>query len=124
MDNNQFNPMPGAGNSGNKKLFELIGLISSALGCLLVFVFSIVTCSRGFEASIKSDDFKMSKWVIGVIIAAVVAGVGAVFTILSKEKGSKLSKIAIISLILAAAAIIYAIIPNATICAYNCVLNG
>lgn len=124
MDNNQFNPMGGAGSSSTKKLFEYIGLACSALGCLLVFIFSIITCSRGFAASF-AEDFKltMSKWIIGVIIAAVVAVAGAVLSILSIEKGKKLSKLVIISLILAGIAIVYAIIPNATICAYNCVLN-
>lgn len=124
MDNNQFNPMGGAGSSSTKKLFEYIGLACSALGCLLVFIFSIITCSRGFAASMDADKITMSKWWIGVLVAAIVAVVGAVLSVLSIEKGKKLSKFVIISLILAAFAVVYAIIPNATICAYNCVLNG
>lgn len=65
----------------------------------------------------------MSLWLIGVIIAALIAIAGLVFTILSLEKGQKLSKFAMVSIILAAVAIVYAIIPNATICSYNCMLN-
>ena len=125
MDNNQFNSQSGAPVTG-KKLFEYIGMGCSAVGCLLTIIFSIVTCSRGGAAMFGSGDgeFTMSKWIIGVIIAAIIAVVGLVFSILSIEKGKKLSKITIIAIIVAAVAIIYAIIPNATICAYNCVLNG
>lgn len=123
MDNNQFN-MPEVGPMSNKKLFEYIGLGCSALGCLLTVIFSIVTCSRGGAATFGDGEFTMSKWIIGVIIAAIIAVAGLVFSILSIEKGKKLSKITLIAIAVAAVAIIYAIIPNATICAYNCVLNG
>lgn len=125
MDNNQFNSQAGAPAS-TKKIFEYVGLGCSALGCVLTIIFSIVTCSRGGAATFGSSDgdFTMSKWIIGVIIAAIIAIAGLVFSILSIEKGKKLSKLTMIALIVAAVAIIYAIIPNATICAYNCVLNG
>lgn len=122
MDNNQFNQtsMP---SISTKKIFEYVGLGCSALGCLLAIIFSIVTCSRGGAASYGKSRFKMSLWIIGVVIAAIIAIAGLVLTILSLEKGQKLSKIAMVSIILAAVAIVYAIIPNATICSYNCMLN-
>lgn len=118
MDNNQFNQtsMP---SISTKKIFEYVGLGCSALGCLLTFV----TCSRGGAVYWDKHKFKMSLWLIGVIIAALIAVAGLVFTILSLEKGQKLSKLAMVSIILAAVAIVYAIIPNATICSYNCMLN-
>lgn len=122
MDNNQFNQtsMP---SISTKKIFEYVGLGCSALGCLLTFIFSIVTCSRGGAVYWDKHKFKMSLWLIGVIISALIAIAGLVFTILSLEKGQKLSKLAMVSIILAAVAIVYAIIPNATICSYNCMLN-
>ncbi len=123
MDNNQFNSQAVTPTS-TKKIFELVGLGCSALGCLLTIIFSIVTCSRGGAVFFDEGEFGMSKWIIGVIIAAIIAVAGLVFSILSIEKGKKLSKFTVIAIIVAAVAIIWAIIPNATICAYNCVLNG
>lgn len=121
MDNNQFNQA--LTSDSTKKIFEYVGLGCSALGCLLTFIFSIVTCSRGGAVFFDKHKFKMSLWIIGVIIAVIIAIAGLVLTILSKEKGQKLSKLAMVSIILAVVAIIYAIIPNATICTYNCMLN-
>lgn len=121
MDNNQFNQA--LTSASTKKIFEYVGLGCSALGCLLTFIFSIVTCSRGGAVFFDKQKFKMSLWIIGVIIAVIIAIAGLVLSILSKEKGQKLSKIAMVSIILAVVAIIYAIIPNATICTYNCMLN-
>lgn len=122
MDNNQFNQTPMT-SASTKKIFEYVGLGCSALGCLLTFIFSIVTCSRGGAVYWNKHKFKMSLWLIGVVIAVIIAIAGLVLTILSMEKGQKLSKLAMISIILAAVAIVYAIIPNATICTYNCMLN-
>ena len=122
MDNNQFNSQSGI-SASTKKLLSYIGLGCSSLGCLLTFIFSIVSCSRVGKIIEKKGEFRMSLWIIGVIIAAIIAIAGIVLTILSLEKGQKLSKIAMISFIVAAVAIIYAIIPNATICSYNCILN-
>ena len=124
MDNNQFYP---AKNS-TKELFKWIGLGCSSLGCLLTVIFSIVTCSSGnakLTDAIKKDcDLKMSLAIIGVIIGALIAIAGLVLSILSIEKGTKINKIVMISVIVAVVAIIWAIIPNATICGYNCVINN
>lgn len=121
MDNNQFNQFNSQPMS-TKKIFEYAGLGCSCLGCLLTVIFSIVTCSRSPKVSINSD-FQMSNWIIGVIIAVIIAIVGLVLSILSMEKGQKMSKLTMISIIVAAVAIVWAIIPNATLCGYNCVLN-
>ena len=124
MDNNQFYP---AKNS-TKELFKWIGLGCSSLGCLLTVIFSIVTCSSGnaklTDAIKKDGDLKMSLAIIGVIIGALIAIAGLVLSILSIEKGTKINKIVMISVIVAVVAIIWAIIPNATICGYNCVINN
>lgn len=123
MDNNQFNP---AKNS-TKDLFKWIGLGCSSLGCLLTVIFSIVTCSRGnakLTDAMQDDKLKMSLAIIGVIFGLLIAIAGLVISILSIEKGTKINKIVIISVIVAVVAIIWAIIPNATICGYNCMINN
>ena len=123
MDNNQFNQF-GSKPMSTKKIFEYAGLGCSGLGCFLTIIFSIITCSRSPKVSMSSDDFKLSNWIIGVIIAVLIAIAGLVLTILSLEKGQQISKLDMISIIVAAVAIIWTIIPNATFCGYNCVLNN
>jgi undecaprenyl pyrophosphate phosphatase UppP len=121
MDGNLFN---GNGPMSTKKMFEIIGLACACLGCLLTFVFNIVTCARSPKASIESGDgFTLSLWVIGVIIAAILAVAGGIIAFLSKEQGQKLGMMAIIAIIVSGIALVFAIIPNATICAYNCALT-
>lgn len=119
MDNNQFY----SGRNQTKMLFQWIGFGCSCLGCLLTVIFSIVTCSRGIKVLEHEGEFGMSKWIIGVIIAVIIAVAGLVLSILSIEKGTKINKIVMVSVIVAFVAIIWAIIPNTTICSYNCMLN-
>ena len=79
-----------------------------------------------FRVFFDEGEFGMSKWIIGVIIAAIITIVGLVFSILSIERGTgfaNISKITKIALIVAAVGLFWAIVPNATICGYNCVLN-
>lgn len=134
MDNNQFNqfnqsnPQTGAPMPKNQ-LFEYIGLGCSCLGALLTVIFSIVTCSRSAVVAEENlskfkMEFGMSLWVIGVVIAGLITVAGIVFTILAKEKGANLSKLGTIALLVAVAAIIFAIFTNATICSYNCAMNN
>ncbi len=122
MDSNIFNQN---GPMTTKKLFELIGFGCACLGCLLTFIFNIVTCAQSPDATIASikkggDSYTMSLWIIGVIIAAIIAVAGGVLAFLSKEEGQKLGMLAMIAIIVAGVTIVFAIIPNATICAYNC----
>ena len=123
MDNNQFNQL-GSQPRSTKKIFELVGFGCSCLGCLLTIIFSIVTCARGPEIALEDGDFKMSLWIIGVIIAVIIAIAGLVLSILSMEKGQKMSKLNMIAIAVSAVAIIWALIPNATLCGYNCALNN
>ena len=121
MDNNQFYP-----KSSSKKLFEWLGFGLSCGGCFLTVLFSIITCSRGGKIFRKEGELKLSLFIIGVIIGALIAVAGLVFSILSIERGTKLaqiSKITMVSIIVAFVAIFWAIVPNATICGYNCVVN-
>lgn len=129
MDNNQFNPV----KKSTKELFKWIGLGCSGFGCLLTVIFSIFTCSSGgdkFTDAMKDaftgDDFKikMSLAIIGVVFGLLIAIAGLVLSILSIEKGEKINKIVMISVIVAVVAIMWAIIPNATICGYNCMINN
>ncbi|MBQ3544976.1 MAG: hypothetical protein IJA34_08335 [Lachnospiraceae bacterium] len=123
MDNNQFNPV----KKSTKDIFKWIGLGCSSLGCLLTVIFSIVTCSRGnakLTDAFSDDKLKMSLTIIGVIFGLLIAIAGLVFSILSIEKGEKINKIVMISVIVAVVAIVWGIIPNATICGYNCMINN
>lgn len=132
MDNNQFNKFNPQGSNGNKKLFSLIGLICSCAGLVLTILFSIITCSRGYAASctkvygkkVFSYKLQLSLFIIGVVIAVIIAIVGIVFSILSIEKGTKISKVVMISVAAGAFAVIYALFSNATICSYNCSINS
>lgn len=121
MDSNLFKQ---DGPMSTKKMFEFLGLGCACLGCLLTFIFNIVTCARSPKASIESGDgFTMSLWIIGVIIAAIIAVAGGILAFLSKEEGQKLGMLAVIAIIVSGVALVFAIIPNATICAYNCALT-
>ena len=122
MDSNQFYP----GKSSTKKVFEWLGFGLSCGGCFLTVLFSIITCSRGGKIFMKKGELKLSLFIIGVIIGALIAVAGLVFSILSIEKGTTIagiSKITMVSLIVACVAVFWAIVPNATICGYNCVVN-
>lgn len=125
MDNNQFNSQ---GGSSGKKVLGFIGLGCSSLGCLLTLIFTIVTCSRGYNASRKMYGFpykmKMSKWVIAVIFALLISIAGVVLSILSIERGTQMSKIALIAVIVGSVAILYGVFSTATICGYNCSYNN
>lgn len=129
MDNNQFNQFnPQGGNGSTKQLLSYIGLGCSGFGAVLTFIFSIVTCARGKAASSARATFteplKLSYAWIGVLIGVLFCIAGIVLIILSKEKNEQLSKIAMIGLIVAAAAIIYAFLTTAIICSYNCSFNN
>lgn len=129
MDNNQFNQFnPQGGNGSTKQLLSYIGLGCSGLGAVLTFIFSIVTCARGQAASDARGTFtsplKLSYAWIGVFIGVIFCIAGIVLIILSKEKDANLNKLAMVGLIVAAAAIIYALLTTCVICAYNCSYNN
>lgn len=110
----------------NKKMLGYIGLGCNSLAFLLAFIFSIVTCSRTATEKCKIDldkeaiKYSLSWACIGCIIAAVFAIVGLALTILSHEKGEKLSIVTLISLVVGVLAILWAIIPMVTVCAHSC----
>ncbi len=114
----------------NKKMLGYIGLGCNSLAFILAFIFSIVTCSRTATEKWKIDldeglkvkhiKYSLSYACIGCIIAAVFAIIGRVLTILSHEKGDKLSIITLISLVVGVLAILWAIIPMVTVCAHSC----
>ena len=111
-------------NGGNKNILDYVGLGCSSLGLLMVFIFNIITCSRGDE--VLKDDFKfgMSLWIIAVIFGAIIAVAGGVLSFLAAGSVRNLSMIGKISIIVAAVALFLAIVPNVTICSYNCRLQS
>lgn len=129
MDNNQFNKFnPQGGNVSTKQLFSYIGLGCSVLGAVLTFIFSIVTCARGRATMNSRGTFtaplKLSYAGVGVFIGVIFCIAGIVLIILSKEKDTNLNKLAMVGLIVAAAAIVYALLTTCVICAYNCSFNN
>ena len=132
MDNNQFNQFnqfnPMNGNNSTKTLFSYIGLGCSALGALLTFIFSIVTCARGEAATEARGTLKkpmvMSYFWIGILVGIIICIAGVVLLILSVEKGTQMSKITMVGLIVACAGIVYGFLTITTICSYTCSFNS
>lgn len=129
MDNNQFNNFnPVSGNNSKKMLFSYIGLGCSALGALLTFIFSIVTCARGKAASEARATMKkpmvMSHAWIGILIGLIICIVGIVMLILSMEKGVQMNKLTMIGLIVGVSAVVYGFLTITTLCSYTCTFNN
>lgn len=141
--NNQFNPSMGRPSGGSNGILKWIGLGCSAFGTLLTVIFTIITCSRGYAASAfgkmysskrsiqkagqkMAEDNKilgLSLFWIGALIGMIIAIVGLVLTILSKEKGAQLDKLAMVGVAVAAAGILYGLISISTMCSYGCSYN-
>lgn len=126
MDNNQFNAdnnQFGAGNNQMKKIFQWAGLGCSCFGWFLTVIFSIITCARGGAVLEGREKFGISLWVIGAILGAIIAVVGLILSVLSIEKGTKINKFVIVSVIVAVLTVLWVLIPNTTLCSYSCMLN-
>ena len=117
----------------NKKLFTWIGFGCAVFGCLLTFIFAIVTCANpkikydklkiyGYSTKYPAG-FKMSLLFIGTIIGLMITIAGIVLAILGMEKETSLFKVTIITLAVGAFAVFYGLISTMTVCSYNCSLN-
>lgn len=110
-------------------LFELIGIICSGVGMLLVFFGTIFTCtcSADYKTIAKAGGYTMSPVFILTIIGILAAIAGVVISILAiKDTKSevKAGNIAKIAAGLGVFAVIYGLLPTVTICGYNCSLNN
>lgn len=111
-------------------LFELISIILSGVGMLMVFIGSIFTCTCSAKktfSSVYNTAFTMSPVFVVSIFGILFAAAGVVLAILAikdTKSAKKAGIIAKISFVLGAFAIIYGIIPIVTICGYNCSLNS
>lgn len=111
----------------NFNLFELISIICSGVGMLMVFIGSILTCTCSAKKSVGSSSFTMSPIFVLTIFGILVAAAGVVLAILAIKdtknpvKAGMLAKIAVA---LGAFAVLYGLIPMITVCGYNCSLNN
>lgn len=110
-------------------LFELIGIICSGVGMLLVFFGTIFTCtcSADYKAINKAGGYTMSPVFILTIIGIIAAIAGVAISIIAikdTKSAVKAGNIAKIAAGLGVFAVIYGILPTVTICGYNCNLNN
>lgn len=111
----------------NNNMLELIGLICSGVGMLLVFIGTILTCTCSASASADKGTFSTSPIFILTIFGIIAAIVGVVFAIMTiKEKKSvaNAGKLTIVAAVVGIFAIIYGILPTVTVCGYNCSLTN
>lgn len=122
----------------DKEKLERTGLICAAAGFIISFIFTIITCSRSASISInvkgiKNIDsintltmlqrYRVSYFFILVVIGAVIAIAGGIMAFMSK-KGKEFGIMAKITFILVIVTLVFATIPNMTVCAYNNSLNN
>lgn len=130
MNANPFGQQPAPKKAPNAKLFELISIICSGVGFLMVFFGTIFTCTcsakRPFEVK-TAGEFGLSPIFILTIFGIVIAVAGIVLAIMamkSKDTEAKAGKLSMASAIIGVAAAVFGILPLVTICGYNCSLNG
>lgn len=145
MDNNQqnaFQTQPNMqasntqmSNNNQVSVLELVGLILAAVGLLVSFIFTICSCNASATNSavstlVQSSSYKFEDWfegsflVIGAIIGVIMAIAGIVLVFVAKAQQKKIGVIGKITILIAFIAILLGTVPNITICAYNCSLNG
>lgn len=103
-----------------KKLFEIIGISCAGVGFLLTFIFTFISCSSSAKKVATKGDYDGSLLFIVVVVGAILAIGGGVLAFLSKEQGAKFGIMALITFGLVAVTMLFAVLPHATICAYNC----
>lgn len=107
----------------NKELLEKVGLICACAGFLVSFIFTIVSCSKSASNSISTVGFKGSYLFLFVVAGMVISIAGGVMAFMSK-RGEDFGMMAKITFLVVIVTLIFAIIPNVTICAYNNSLNN
>ena len=116
----------------NLNVLELAGFICSAVGFVLAILGTFLSCAFSASNSVNS----MSKtlrfmsgsamiWfaIVGVVVAAAGIVLIIISTIQSKKGGKKTGIFSTVGAALAVAAIIFGMLPNLTICTYNCQVN-
>lgn len=122
----------------DRERLERTGLICAAAGFVISFIFTIITCSRSASISInvkgiKNIDsidtitmlqrYRVSYFFILVIIGAAIAVAGGIMAFMSR-KGKEFGIMAKVTLVLVIVTLVFATIPNMTVCAYNNSLNN
>lgn len=107
----------------NKDLLEKVGLICAGAGFAISFIFTIISCSKSASNSISVSGFKGSYLFIVVLVGMLVSIAGGVMAFMSK-RGEDFSNMAKLTFLVVIVTLVFGIIPNITICAYNNSLNN
>lgn len=122
----------------NKELLGKVGLICACAGFAISFIFTFISCSKSASNSVSIKNiskmsslnqlsgvgsFRGSYFFIIVVIGMVLAIAGGVMAFMSKQ-GEDFSMKAKLTFLVVIVTMIFAIIPNVTICAYNNSLNN
>lgn len=116
----------------NKELMGNVGLICACIGFAVSFIFTFISCSKSASNSISIKNiskmsgvgnFRGSYLFIVVVIGMILAIAGGVMAFMSKQ-GEDFGMKAKLTFLVVIVTMVFAIIPNATICAYNNSLNN
>lgn len=108
-------------------MLELISIICSGVGFLMVFFGTIFTCNCSATKWSDTAKFSLSPIFILTIFGIIVAAAGIVIAIMALKKTDapiKADKLAKVAVILGIAAVVFGILPLVTICGYNCALSN
>lgn len=110
-------------------LFELISIICSGVGFLMVFFGTIFscTCSTSENYLKNSDGFGVHPIFVLTLVGIVVAIAGIVLAIMALKQVNvaiKAGKISKVSIVLGIAAVVFGLLPLITMCGYTCSLNN
>ena len=116
-------------------LFELISIICSGLGMIMVILGTVLTCSlSASRISDRIDDIKswkdalsLSPVFIVAVIGIMVAIAGMVLAIVAlKQKNAVIQagKIAKLAVVLGGVAVVFGVLPLITMCGYNGALSN
>lgn len=121
MENNQ---------NASKKLsvLSLIGIICAGVSLIFAILGTTFTCACSASKTVNTaamigEKYKMSAMLVFSILAVIIAIAGIVLAIIALAK-NRADKVAVLALIVAGVAFIYALLPMLTICSYNCSLNN
>ena len=110
----------------NFNMLEIISIICSGVGFLIVLLGTILTCTCSAKNVIE-DGFNVSPIFILTIFGIIVSVAGVVLAIVAIKKTDeviKADKIAKLAIAVGATAVLFGILPLVTICGYNCSLEN
>lgn len=111
----------------NMNMNELISIILSGVGFLMVFLGTIFTCSCSATKFVEEGEFGLSAIFILTIFGIIACAAGVVLAIMAlkqKDAAVKADKLAKIAAVVGVAGVVFGLLPLITMCGYNCSLNS